>query len=540
MPITQIAPPLTRDRGHTAVNPKRRAILLPLFRVAALVVSVGACSKLLGIADPMATADAGSNQPIDAASSVDGSPDAPSGTNEFASILVNPGDQGLTAVAADRDVYIGGSYSQAFSIGGMELPPNQQGEAFIAKVAHDGSVAWAQPLTSAGRVQVFDLVADSDGVDVLGIFATDGCSDSQALFHVGTSNLVLCSANIGTGWLFIARFNNDGEAQWADVLFDPDNPNTDDFTDNDWDFPGGPNPGARLAAGSGGDILVYTRTESSLQLDTGVDQATTMQIPAVTDVAGGTVTSSLFLVELSSAGTFVGATGIGCEDSNQAKLSAVASMIGVQSTIYVGVHCQTPVLPGFARANPQPNANSDFLLQYLETGVGTYVATVAAPVSTVALAVDPSGDAFDALAGSNFAIERRNATSLAATWQVTATKVTGTSASVGLSEDPSGNVVGGGPCTGFISLDSQSSDGDVTCAGTVVASLSGVDGHFRWARTFTATPVDAFSQDENFALRTTYDGAVLLGGTFSGSASLGSSAPVTTMDEDLGYALLAP
>lgn len=455
--------------------------------------------------------------------------------------LANPGDQGISHVAADQvgNFYIAGVYNTAFQLGSTALPASAQGDAFLAKTTATGTILWVQPLAGPGTVTVKDLLVDGAGYPVvLGAYATDGTS--QGHMTIGTSTLTLTSANIGTGWLFVARFAPDGTAVWADSLFDSDYPITDDYFLNP----------SRMTTGLNGDTEVAVASTGQLELRTGADQSTVYSLKPLSDTSAPFLyTSYLYLVDISSAGSLVGYYSIGCGDTSEATVAGIATPIGTNaSTTYFAGQCSTPDLPTTnsqnAPANPRgfapvSDASGGFLLKLNQNAPGSFAADNTAAISVSAVLADPTGDLYDVRTGNVISLERRNATSLSPTWLTSGTKATGTSTGVKLVLDGRGNVVVAGPCTGFVSLDPKSASGDITCQGAILAAFESGRGSFVWAHTYPIELTNVFREQDSFDAVAASDDGVFFGASAKQSIdSLGQK--VTADGDDISFGVLVP
>ncbi|MCE9576292.1 MAG: hypothetical protein K8W52_24295 [Deltaproteobacteria bacterium] len=468
--------------------------------------------------------DAASNVDVDARP---GAPDAmPGSVNWFRDPAIAK-EQGISAVAADGNggYYIAGVYGSAgFMLGSTTLPTPAQGDSFLARVSAGGDVIWVQPLYGPGNVSIHDLIVDTTGSPVvLGAYATDG--SAQGPMVVGTSTIQLTSLNIGTGALFVAQFSPQGEARWAVKIWGAMNYF---LHDQQVQTP------QRMAAGPDGSIQLLVRDPSYVM--TGPSQGTENDVP-------GLDSSNLVLIELTNDGGYAGSYDVACQGTDAQVTALAATNASVNQMTYIAGHCDGAIdLPP---NNPRgidvtPNANGDFLLQVIRTSPGVYTPNGQTGLSVVALAIDPSGDVYDSRVGNPMTIERRNATSFEPTWKVTPTHATGTSSALALSLDGRGNLVTGDSCTGSISLDPSSADGDLTCRGVVFAAYGATDGAFRWAKTYKLNITTSTGRwGDSFAMRTGAGGSILFGAIANGDIEFDAGL-MTTNSADLAYGLLAP
>lgn len=123
------------------------------------------------------------------------------------------GLSGFNAVAADDDgnVYAVGYYwgSGEFKLSdSVRLPGSLQKQAFFAKFDASGNVVWARSAASKYSLEFNDLSVDGDGnATIVGQIMASGPYD--------LGNGVEVSYSPGGSHLFIAKYDNNGLAQWA-------------------------------------------------------------------------------------------------------------------------------------------------------------------------------------------------------------------------------------------------------------------------------------------------------------------------------------
>lgn len=113
------------------------------------------------------------------------------------------------AVDAAGDIIVAGYYTQEADFGTTTLPNPGLANIFLAKCdGVDGTFLWAESTAADGdeRALAIDLDAQ-DNIFVAGFFASDELT-------FGSTTLINSGINNG----FVARYNNVGEAQWAQGL----------------------------------------------------------------------------------------------------------------------------------------------------------------------------------------------------------------------------------------------------------------------------------------------------------------------------------
>ncbi len=119
----------------------------------------------------------------------------------------NPTDATAVAIDAQGNALLSGYFSNTIQVGGIELDAGASASSFIAKFDASGSVDWARAVTASGCASTHNSIdTDAQG----GVYLS-GFTNCQ---NIGFGDGIELNFT-GQGHLYVAKYNAEGQAQWA-------------------------------------------------------------------------------------------------------------------------------------------------------------------------------------------------------------------------------------------------------------------------------------------------------------------------------------
>jgi len=363
-----------------------------------------------------------------------------------------------------------GGYFQPFSIGTVNLPGGgEQGEIFIAKRDAKGNVLWAKGITGLGWQFPADLVVHANGdFTISGIFSS---ADGEDFEVAGTK---LATPNIGEGSAFIARFDTNGNALWADELalsaYGAFKSNTS----------------LALAENAEGGVYAWFTALESIS----VNHGGTSKSPALTfgDTSGAE--SFVYLLSFGADGALHASLAGGF-----AQFMTTGDIVATPAGTVYGVGYHEGTVIDFGNLGNNAVSATGFLLKVdAPPSTGKWVAGRTAEIarldglSPMRLALDNAGNTYlGASQTSPAALLVGRWTSLGGNDWLHA--VTGGATASAVTVDPAGYVTVAGYCHGVINfdLDPGNSTPPTTTNGACAAKYDGNGGKYLWAEFFGQT-----------------------------------------------------
>ncbi len=383
------------------------------------------------------------------------------------SVFTSEGDVTHVDVGVDGSRFVLGRYDNAFSIGGMGLPPGEQGETMLVKLDGNNTPVWAQGFAGLGHQFSADVIAMSDGGAVIAVyFSTSG----SEVFHVGAANLT--SPNVGQDDVFVARVDTDGQIVWVGEF---------DITEGFIPF-NGENGTVFLAPGPADSTYVH------FSVGNGVSGALSYTAPTgtVTPLTSDPNFLKLHLLKLGADGALIAQTAIESPDSG---VALVARGLTVESTGNL-------VLAGF---NPGSDISfpdsvniptGEFMFRIAAPPSFTAIKGMPSPGPVTAMASDRSGQSFatGTVGGASSRPFLVRVTSGGGVFDIVTPTSTGASSGRGVAVDAANQVVLVGTCNGAVDFSPGVAGGDHnTTADDICAAKYKADGTLLWSRNVNAS-----------------------------------------------------
>ncbi|HTQ06168.1 MAG TPA: hypothetical protein VMI54_20040 [Polyangiaceae bacterium] len=455
------------------------------------------------------------------------------GTTEQAVLIgdqVSDASRTLIRVGPQGDRYVIGEYFPSFNFGGIDLPTGgEQGDIFYAKLDAAGTAAsWADGITGLGWQIPQDLLVHAasghqNELSIAGFFTTD----PSETFEIGST--VLESASIGAGYGFLAHFDANGQAIWADQI-------SPQLAYGDFEELGS---AFRLAERPDGGIYMWALTDDPLD----VTHAGSTAYPAPKsfgDVSGSTYASYFTLLSFSPDGKLEHSLSGAWSQQYIATVDDIV-LDASGSTLWVSGTSTAAIDFGDAGKN-----NVDvgaFVLKVSVESDGTFAAdrtinfdgggpfhlAASKDGSVYATGSVPGTGSYKAL------LLARLESAGGVDWQVQVGGTNGSSSGAAVAVDPAGYVTVAGTCNGNVDFDPSHAGGEHSTSGDdiCIAKYSAA-GDLFWSKVYG----DASSQGAT-SVGVDQLGNISLLGSVNGTIDFGKGT-LTASGTEIAFAALAP